>query len=237
MVAHDTDGQPLSDPAEEIKTYLEPEHSHVCRIEWMQCANPKCKQIIVQAYEQHIFWTGGMGTGPSQTWFAVPRQASGRQVHPSVLSSDKDLAELYSEASLILDISPRASAVLSRRVLADLLKKYDQRNEFGLAARIAKFNEDTSHPVGVRENLDYLREIANFGAHTQEDDQANIVDVGRDEAEWTLDLVERLLDYFIITPARDKEMQAKMDKKLDATGRKPIKPLEPQTRDEDQDKQ
>lgn len=236
MVVHDTDGQPLSDPAEEIINYLEPEHSYVCRIEWMRCANPKCKQIVVQAYEQNVFWSGGMGTGPSQTWFAVPRQASGRQVHPAALASDKDLAELYSEASLILDISPRASAVLSRRVLADLLKKYAGRNEHLLADRIDGFNKDSTHPSGLRDNLHYLRAIGNFAAHTQEDDQANVVDVDREETQWTLDIVERLFDYFVVTPARDAAIRAEMDKKLDATGRKPIKPLEPQTRDEDQDK-
>ena len=232
MVVHDTDGQPLNDPAEEIQTYLEPEHSYVCRIEWMQCANPKCRRIVVQAYEQHVFWRGGMGTGPSQKWFAVPRQASGRQVHPSVLSSDKDLAELYSEASLILDVSPRASAVLSRRVLADLLKKYAGRNEYGLTARIDQFNKDSSHPSALRDNLHYLREMGDFAAHTQEDDQANIVNVAREEAEWTLDIVDRLFDYFVVTPARDAAMRAKMDEKLDAAGRKPIKRVEPHTPDE-----
>ena len=232
MAAHDTNGQPLRAPAEEINASLEPEHSYVCRIEWMQCANAKCRQIVVQAYEQHVFWAGGIGTGPSQKWFAVPRRASGRQVHPSVLSSDKDLAQLYSEASLILDISPRASAVLSRRVLADLLKKYADRNEYGLAARIDRFNEDLSHPSGLRDNLHYLREIGDFAAHAQEDDQANIVHVEREEAEWALDIVDRLFDYFVVTPARDAALRAKMDEKLDATGRKSIRPVEPQATNE-----
>ncbi|MDO8613193.1 MAG: DUF4145 domain-containing protein [Dehalococcoidia bacterium] len=160
-----------------------------------------------------------------ESWLVIPRH-SARSVHAEVGKAVPYLARLYQEAASILDESPSASAVLSRRVLADLLKKYAKREEFGLPDRINKFNEDTSHPSGLRENLHHLREIANFGAHTQEDDQASIVDVDRHEAEWTLDLVDRLFDYFIITPARDKEMRAKMDKKIDAVGRKPIKPPE-----------
>ncbi len=175
-----------------------------------------------------------MGTGPSQKWLAVPRQAAGRQVHPLVLSSDKDLAGLYGEASLVLDVSPRASAVLSRRALADLLKKYAGRNEYGLADRIDQFNRDSSHPSGLRENLHYLREIGDFAAHTQQDDQANIVDVDGEEAEWTLDIVDRLFDYFVVTPARDAAMRAKMDEKLGATGRRPITPVQESEPDEKQ---
>jgi hypothetical protein len=161
----------------------------------------------------------------ADTWLVVPRRST-RPVHAEVDKAIPQQAQYYRQAATILDESPIASAVLARRVLADLLKKYASRKEFGLADRIDKFNEDTSHPSGLRENLHHFREIANFGAHTQEDDQTNIVDIDHDEAEWTLDLVNRLFDYFIVTPARDKEMRNKMDKKIDAAGRKPIKPPE-----------
>jgi len=86
------------------------------------------------------------------------------------------------------------SAVLSRRVLADLLEKYAKQTQFSLTARIDKFTADTTHPRQLRENLHHFREIADFGAHTQKDDQAAVIDVGREEAEWTLDLLDRLFD-------------------------------------------
>jgi hypothetical protein len=98
------------------------------------------------------------------------------------------------------------SAVLSRRILADLLERYDGQTQFSLAARIDNFSKDTTHPRRLRENLHYLREIADFGAHTQKDDQAEIVDVDRHEAEWTLEIIDRLFEYFILDPARDKEI-------------------------------
>ena len=159
-----------------------------------------------------------------ESWLVIPRHSS-RPVHAEVSKAVPYLAQLYQEAASILDESPRACAILARRVMTDLLKKYAGRSEHGLTDRINKFDKDTSYPSTLRDNLlQYGREIGDFAAHTQEDDQANIVDVGPAEAEWTLDLVERLFEYFIISPARDAEIKAKMDKKIQAIPtRKPLR--------------
>jgi hypothetical protein len=78
----------------------------------------------------------------------------------------------------------------------------------------------------LRENLHHFREVADFGAHTQKDDQqAANIDVGREEAEWTLDVLDRLFDYFIATPAQDRKMREAMDERIKSAGRKPIEPL------------
>jgi hypothetical protein len=70
-----------------------------------------------------------------------------------------------------------------------------------------------------------LREIGNFGAHTQRDYLDQIIDVDQDEAAWTLDVIERLFDYFIAGPEADAQMRERMAEKLEAAGRKPPKPL------------
>jgi Domain of unknown function (DUF4145) len=134
----------------------------------------------------------------------------------------------YIEAYTILDDSPRMSAVLSRRILADLLKKYAGLTQFNLEQRIDKFIENTNHPRRLRENLHYLREMGNFAAHTQEQQTPTdpvIIDVGKDEAEWTLNIVSDLFDYFIVAPAKDAERRKGFDKKIADAGRKPINPL------------
>jgi hypothetical protein len=154
----------------------------------------------------------------SGQWLAHPR-SSGRLVDPLV---PDDLRRDYNEAATILDMSPRMSAVVSRRILADLLERYAGLDKFSLAARIDDFSKDNTHPSQLRQNLHYLREIADFGAHTQKDDQAEIIDVDRKEAEWTLDLIDRLFDYFIVAPERDRKMREGFDKKLDDAGRKPL---------------
>jgi hypothetical protein len=51
-----------------------------------------------------------------------------------------------------------------------------------------------------------------------------IIEVSREEAEWTLDVVDDLFDYFIVGPERDKARRADMDKKLKKAGRRAIEP-------------
>ena len=130
------------------------------------------------------------------------------------LVSDLQLGKDFQEACAILDESPRMSAVLSRRILADLLKQYAGLNDKRLAERIDKFIADNQHPSRLRDNLHYLREIGDFGAHTMEDDQGHIVDLEREDAGWTLKIVTDLFDYFIIAPEKDKAQRESFDKKL-----------------------
>jgi hypothetical protein len=51
---------------------------------------------------------------------------------------------------------------------------------------------------------------------------AKILEVSREEAEWTLDVIDGLIDYFIVGPEKDRLRRAGFDKKIQAAGRKPI---------------
>jgi hypothetical protein len=116
------------------------------------------------------------------------------------------------------------SAVLSRKILGDLLEKYANRKEYNLASRIDKFIEDKSHPSHVRENLHHLREIADFAAHSHTDQQeGTTIDVDHDEAEWTLDIIDSLFDYFIVRPEKDRRRREAFEAKMQKAGRKPLK--------------
>jgi hypothetical protein len=149
------------------------------------------------------------------------------------------MSEDYREASVILDDSPRMSAVLSRRVLADLLDKYAELKDKNLVDRIDKFIADKTHPSRIRENLHYLREMGNFGAHTQENkspqvaspqqgpSEATVINVSKEEAEWTIKVVEDLFDYFIVAPEKDKFLRMAFDQKIKDAKRKPINPPTP----------
>ena len=81
--------------------------------------------------------------------------------------------------------------------MADLLKEYCGFDDDLLSKRIDKFKADSSRPSDLSENLDYGREIGNFSAHTMLDDEGNIIEVGAEEAEWALEIVDALFDYFI----------------------------------------
>lgn len=191
------------------------------KVEWMRCSNEECQQLIIRLHEVRL--TGQMAPFmQTDSWVARPR--FGETDRPINALVPEPFRTDYAEAAAILGLSPRMSVVLSRRILADVLEKFADQKQFSLAARIDKFVADTNHPRQLRENLHHFREIADFGAHTQRDDQAEVLDVGSAEAEWTLDLLDRLFDYFIVTPDRDQKMRDVMDERIKAAGRRPIEP-------------
>jgi len=192
----------------------------VVQIDWMRCANASCGQLVVRAHASKRFRGQPLPEDLTQTWFVYPRR-SARPIDPLV---PQELKAEYLEAAELLEISPKMSAVLSRKLVFDLLERYAGIAEYTLKGGLDKFIEDTAHPIRVRENLQHLREIGDFGAHTKKDGVGQIIDVSREDAEWTLDLLDRLFDYFVIEPERDKKLRAAWDKNLQEAGRKPIPP-------------
>jgi hypothetical protein len=184
----------------------------------MQCANSECKELVVRISEGYHPDARSLVPRKTDSWTARPRSVS----RPLSDAIPADLRRDYIEAASILNISPRMSAVLARRILADVLERYAGLTQHQLSDRIDKFVADSAYPIRLRENLHHLREIANFGAHTQTGDQAQVIDVGEEEAGWTLDIIERLFDHFIIAPQRDEKMRAAMDKRIEEAGRRPI---------------
>jgi hypothetical protein len=188
---------------------------------WMKCPNDLCSQLLVLVGQSFHHLSIQPEGRVFKYWFAIPPAPSPRQIDPLL---KEPLRTDYIEASSILVISPRMSSVLSRSIVADLLKQHAGREEYNLASRIDAFLDDKNYPERIKENLHYLREIADFSAHTQKDQNTGkIIEVDREEAEWTLDVVDGLFDYFIVQPAKDLERRTKFEAKMAAAGRKPIK--------------
>jgi hypothetical protein len=193
---------------------------------WMHCANEDCRQLVVRAHDIYRYRLDGDPTPNerAETWLVYPRRQS-RPLDPLVAEEAPDLADDFSEAAAILEISPRMSAVLSRRILADLLERYANLTAYGVSDRIDSFRADAKHPAGLREHMHHFREIADFGAHTQRNDEDQIIDVDPAGAAWMLDYLERLFDYLIVSPAKDREITRQWDKNVADANRRPIKPL------------
>lgn len=192
-------------------------------VDFMRCANNTCGELVMRVHESTRTFMGGVPIPSSEVWIVRPRGGDASRPVDSLVPSE--FRRDFEEAAIILDRSPRMAAVLARRLLADLLERYAGRTEYGLAARIDEFNKDERQPAGLRKNLHILREMGDFSAHTQKDDQAEIIDVDRDEAKWTLDVIERLFDHFIVTPAQDEKIRKGMEEKMEQADRRPIKPL------------
>ena len=180
----------------------------------MQCQEDSCKEIVVRVTRKD--------TIGEKTWFAVPKKGGAPIVDPLVPGNYK---RDYLEAWAILDDSHRMSAVLSRKILADLLAEYAKLTHYKLVDAIDAFTEDTSHPKTIRDNLHLVREMGNFGAHTQRDSDGDVVEINRVQSEWTLKVVSDLFDYLIIDPKKDAAQRDELNKRLKAVGKHPISPL------------
>ena len=204
------------------------------RVESMKCPNDDCCQVLVkitrreikcQLVDQGFFrpqWQPVPEGTKEESWMAVPKRKSVPRIDPSI---PERFRKDYSEAHLILNDCPRMSAVLSRSILADLLKDYAGLDDCKLSKRIESFIKDSSHPSPRKQDLHHLREIGNRGAHTQTDELQLPINVTSEEAEWTLKIVRDLFDYFIVSPENDKKMRQSVDEKIKKAGRKEIKPL------------
>lgn len=217
--ATDEMGRPRQTPAHILKSEL-PAEGRIARsvsvvLYWARCPNELCHELLVQ-----VTRTSTRGyTDDAKQWLAVPKRKAARPLDDIV--ADPFRTD-FLEACALLDENSRMSAVLSRRILADVLKTYAGLTDYGLASRIDKFVSDTKHPSRLRDNLHYLREMGDFSAHTMEDDQGQIINVSKDEAEWTIKVVADLFDYFIIGPEKDKKLRDAFDEKLKQANRKPI---------------
>lgn len=108
---------------------------------------------------------------------------------PSAIISD------YEEAHLILKLSPKASATLSRRCLQGMIHDYWNIQEKTLNAEILSLQSKVSPQLW--QVLDSVRKIGNIGAHME--NYVNlIVEINPDEAEKLLKLLEFLIEQWYI---------------------------------------
>ena len=69
--------------------------------------------------------------------------------------------------------------------------------------------------------MDAIRNIGNFAAHPLKSEQSGLIlDVEPGEAEWTLEVLEELFDFYFVRPKRIQEKRDAMNAKL-AEARKP----------------
>jgi hypothetical protein len=131
----------------------------------------------------------------------------------------------FKEAVEVLPVSRKASAAMSRRLLQKMLQEEHKIKHNSLAREIDDFIKMPGLPSYIAEAVDAVRNIGNFAAHPQKDTRTGeIVEVEAGEAEWLLDVVEALFDFTFVQPLRLKQRRAKLNAKLSALGKPPMKP-------------
>jgi Domain of unknown function (DUF4145) len=150
-----------------------------------------------------------------------PKQGTSRASAPLVVP--KQLQEDYNEACLVLGDSPKASAALSRRCLQSILRDYAKVKHQKLFSEIEEAINSKQLPSHICEDLHAIREIGNFAAHpTKDTSTGEIVPVEPGEAEWLLDLLEGLFDFYFVAPAETQKRRDALNSKLKAAGKNPI---------------
>lgn len=174
---------------------------------------PVCRKRILRI-------RAGRGGGRVEEYVAYPRYATGRTAPdeaPETLRAD------YAEAVASLDHSPQASATLSRRIVQQVLTEQGGYAEGSLARQIDAFVEDARTPSELSDNLHYLREIGNFAAHPVKSERTGeVLPVERDEAEWALEVVDELFDFYFVAPRRNEARRREFEDRLADAGRRSL---------------
>ena len=126
----------------------------------------------------------------------------------------EEFREDYEEAALILADSPKASAALSRRCLQHILREKAGVKGNTLNEEIQKIINTNTLPSDLVKSIDTLRDLGNVGAHpTKNANTGEIVPVGPLEAEWCLDVIELLYDFYFVRPADTERRQQALHEK------------------------
>lgn len=173
-----------------------------CQGQWQSDSTvcPDCKRAIIWVRVGKLETIGqGWFFGEEEgRWMAWPRSAV-RLVSPEV---PEEYASLYKQASAVLVDSPMASAALSRRCLQQILHLQAGIKKKNLAEEVDEFINNSGAPSYLTKTVDAIRNYGNFSAHPIEDAATGaVIDVEDGEAEWSLDILDALFDFYFVRPS------------------------------------
>jgi len=178
---------------------------------------PECQGDIIQ---MDRLPTTAPGSTPIAKFTAFPKAVS-RPVPaevPDPYRSD------FEEACAVLTLSPKASAALSRRCLQSILRDKAKSTKKDLYDQIEEVIVSGTVPSHIVDDLHAVRNIGNFAAHPAKSTTSGaILDVEPGEAEWNLDVLDSLFDFYFIQPALSARRKVDLNKKLQEAGKPLIK--------------
>ena len=169
------------------------------------CSNPECTQTTVNVSIKQTAQGPGHRYFPKNCETLLQQRllpASYAKPQPDYIPNP--LREDYLEACAIRDLSPKASATLSRRCLQGMIRDFAEIEAPNLYQEIEKLRAlaaDGKAPKGVSDDsidsLHHVRNLGNIGAHMEKDiDQ--IIPVAPEEAQILIELIETLFDEWYI---------------------------------------
>ena len=187
----------------------------------VQCTNSECNRWIFALINRDSppgispFMPGPSTSIRKNHSLIHPRVPNRQPIPPEVPSA---FTEDYIEACDVLSESPKASAALSRRCLQLILHTKAGVNKGNLKREIDAVISSENLPSELAESLHTLREIGNFAAHPQHHQgTGEIVPVEPGEAEWCLEVIEMLFDFYFVRPADIERRRKTWEQKRDTS--------------------
>lgn len=154
----------------------------------VKCPNPDCSRLSVySSVERRSPYN--VAVGEPKVWQLIP-EASVRQLPDYI---PKAIRQDYTEAFLVKDKSPKASATLSRRCLQGMIRDFWGVKPGNLYSEIRALEGMGRVDPQTLDSIDAVRKVGNIGAHMEEDVNV-IVEVTEGEAEVMLALIDSLVD-------------------------------------------
>jgi hypothetical protein len=188
------------------------------RITAVRC--PSCHRVTITIESGKFHGVGGgrFDLEPSDEHVVWPLQ----YVRPIPSEVPEHIAIDYHEAAAVLNISPKASAALSRRCLQAILREAGGATQKNLVDQIEHASKNL--PGYITKNIDAVRNIGNFAAHPTKDTASDtIVEVEPGEAEWNLDVLDMLFDFYYVQPSLAQKRRDALNTKLQNAGKNPMK--------------
>ena len=176
---------------------------------------PSCNKIIIRV-------GGHLPNGSDvKDWIVYPKAANRNPIPPEV---PELFAKDYRESCLVLADSANASAALSRRCLQNVLREKAGVKKSDLSNEIQQVIDLKQLPWHLAEAIGSVRAVGNFAAHPiKSTNSGEIVDVEPEEAEWLLDTLEGLFDFYFVQPAILQKKREALNQKLTKVGKPRLK--------------
>ena len=168
------------------------------------CPNPTCREYIITAkLSKSAIELGRAVPGPLlDSWHLRPK--SNARPFPSYIPAP--LLEDYEEACLIRDLSPKASATLSRRCLQGMIRDFYGVSEKSLFEEINAIKNEVD--PAIWKAIDAVRSIGNIGAHMEKNINL-VIDVDPDEAQTLIKLIEVLFqEWYVARQQREDHLDS-----------------------------
>jgi hypothetical protein len=181
----------------------------------------ECQRFVISLHESYDRSSSGKFYHNNREFLCYPKAPSRAPLPPEV---PNPYAADYSEACVTLVDSPKASAALGRRCLQHILRDKAGVKPGNLADEIQQVIDAGKVPSHISESLDAVRNIGNFAAHpVKSKASGEIIDVEPGEAEWNLDVLEALFDFYFVQPELLTKKRAALDAKLAEAGKPKMK--------------